>query len=1656
MITPKVEVKEKTRPTFLPRSSPEYRLSPPIDYHKRSYAKVVTEGRPFTTSDSSDSYVSSDSSHSSGNSFCDSPSPDLLENTVVLVRRFFHDDWQKILQNLRKQTEESFTYNAFHAEKALVHFNSNIPENLLCQNKGWTTVGKYSVRFEKWSPAYHATPKLIPSYGGWTTFQRNSATLVEYDDFSTNCESLRRIILFDGSEAISPDFLSTSSRSRKSSTPDQPSALKSVIIKPDKAATSPTYLNEEVVNDSNLHATANKSRLEILSGIPNDGVLDKGKQKVDIQLHPNSALNLNKPKRKVSFNSPSNKTNIFNPDSAPANHSLSLSSPEKKQKVSRERSIKKKSSSIQPIQNKGVLITQPIQVVAHDLEASKKGLSLIVNLGDLPVLDPSKSFEDHHSSHNAEVIDITNTEVVPETPEMKMPVNENSNSSSEANYRKPKHVHRRRYYYRKKRSKGEGSGLRGEWGSGDIYCKMKLLTWNARGLGSPSKRALIKNAIISYSPDFVILTETMLKITNKRIIKSFWPSNSINWIVKNASGSSGGILILWDAQSHSLLSQEEAIFSLSANFFLNNNSSWWLTGLYGPDKRRKRIHFWADLHNLQHLNSFPWSLERDLNVIRMREETTSILSSSHSSRMLNNFISNNLLIDPPLTNNRFTWSNLRNPSTFSRIDRFLYNSSWENLFSPHTTRTLPRPTSDHFPLVCEDSNPKLRWGPAPFRLNSIALNDPEFKRNMERWWENSVQNGHPGFSFIQRLKSLANHIKPWQKEKLHSLNYAKETIIREVDSIDKKELDTPLSQKESNRRLALKAELSDLSLKESQFCIYKSSTKSDPLFIENLDWNPIEFSEWPHLCAPFLEEEIKGVINSFDGKKAPSPDGFPISFFKSYWHLLKEDIMDIFKDFFEKGVINKNMNNTYIALIGKKKDYSHPKDFRPISLTTSIYKIIAKTLSNRLKTTLPGTISGNQLAFIKNRQITDAILMANEAVDYWKVKKIKGFILKLDIEKVFYNLNWDFIDYVLGKKNFPNSWRKWIRGCISNVTYSVIINGRPQGRIKANRGLRQGDPLSPFLFVIAMDYFSRLLSHLEASGAIKGVSLNNNCNISHILFADDILLFVEDNDCFLNNLIMALSLFEKASGLKINLLKSALVPVNVSLNRAKECASFWGISCHSLLLSYLGVPLGGSNGSKGSHLINWTKVFKSKEEGGLGISRLQVTNKALLSKWLWRYFSEPNALWRRLIQCKYKGKHPGDIPSNNSSSSSKAPWRSIIDNIDWFKSNQSWDLNNGDQISFWYSNWSQEGCLSTAYPRLFALTLDKEISVKDAWNTIDNQWAINFRRELNDRERCNWEKILEILPTPRPNRGSSKPTWIPDCNKSFSIASAKILISCQLDQTSGDSRVKLLEIIWKSNIPMKIKFFMWCLIQRRISTMEVIQQRMSNTLLQPNWCVLCNKDNESGNHLFLRCDAVKPLWSLLLRSLNFALITDDFEALFSFFLSLKCSLPKHKRQHSRLCLCRRPPRNADVHSCVPILRLRTASHRWVLQIGRPTVCKPPPPTLSLFISCIRASRRLLRPRPSCGRVRPVVIVANSSSSTFKPPSLSIRPANRAASRAASQGLSLATSRGLSRAASRGSSRATSQVVNQAKPQADPSRAEPRTVQAKPKPEPPLS
>lgn len=210
------------------------------------------------------------------------------------------------------------------------------------------------------------------------------------------------------------------------------------------------------------------------------------------------------------------------------------------------------------------------------------------------------------------------------------------------------------------------------------------------------------------------------------------------------------------------------------------------------------------------------------------------------------------------------------------------------------------------------------------------------------------------------------------------------------------------------------------------------------------------------------------------------------------------------EEFFQNGIINAVTNETYICLIPKTSDSTKVGDFRPISLVSSLYKIVSKVLAFRLREVLEGTISSAQGAFMKGRQILDAVLIANEVVEDVRKKKDEGLVFKIDFEKAYDHVEWAFLDDVLGKKGFGLRWRRWIMGCLSSANFSILINGRPRGKFMASRGLRQGDPLSPFLFTIVVDVLSRLMEKAQEFELIKGLVVGReSIEISHLQFADD-------------------------------------------------------------------------------------------------------------------------------------------------------------------------------------------------------------------------------------------------------------------------------------------------------------------------------------------------------------------------------------------------------------------------------------------------------------------------------------------------------------------------------------------------------------------------
>jgi hypothetical protein len=294
------------------------------------------------------------------------------------------------------------------------------------------------------------------------------------------------------------------------------------------------------------------------------------------------------------------------------------------------------------------------------------------------------------------------------------------------------------------------------------------------------------------------------------------------------------------------------------------------------------------------------------------------------------------------------------------------------------------------------------------------------------------------------------------------------------------------------------------------------------LYSEREAWRPVlggvEFNslgaeEATHIERPFSEEEVVIALKQISGEKASGPDGFTLAFFHHCWDVVKKEVLDSIQEFYVHEDFERSLNSTFVVLIPKKVGASDVKDFRPISLTGSIYKIISKVLANRLREMLGSLLSPSQNAFIQGRQIQDSVLIANESLDSWLKSGIPGLICKLDLEKAYDHVNWKFLMFLMERCGFGVKWRNWIHFCISSVRFSVLINGTPCGFFPSSRGLRQGDSLSPLLFVLVMEALSRLMDKAVVRGYLEGFSVDNanasGLKVSHMLFADDTLVFCE-------------------------------------------------------------------------------------------------------------------------------------------------------------------------------------------------------------------------------------------------------------------------------------------------------------------------------------------------------------------------------------------------------------------------------------------------------------------------------------------------------------------------------------------------------------------
>lgn len=564
-----------------------------------------------------------------------------------------------------------------------------------------------------------------------------------------------------------------------------------------------------------------------------------------------------------------------------------------------------------------------------------------------------------------------------------------------------------------------------------------------------------------------------------------------------------------------------------------------------------------------------------------------------------------------------------------RLDRFLASSNWTNSFPNFTNNHLLRYKSDHTPMLLEFdpfSNPMQNaHKQKPIRYEQVWTRDGDHCKVVKSAWDTSKGTA------VQKLKATLVTLSRWGNNKFGIIprrikeveNKLKELNVQngnqdldEQIRITEKDLDHLLQSEEmwwSQRSRALWLQHGD---KNTKFFHMKANirrrknrietitnntgqTYHDDLKIEQVFINHFHdlFSSqdtfnieetvkvvrgrinqdmYNMLNESFTREEVLQAIKDMKALAAPGPDGLPALFYHNYWDVIGQEITDM-----ALGILNYNhdpspLNHTYICLIPKCDSPSTPSDFRPISLCNVTLKLITNTIANRIKEILPNIISQNQSAFVKGRLITDNTIIAADIFNYLQhTTRKNGYVgIKTDMAKAYDRVEWKFLESTLISMGFPIPLTQTIMKCVTTVQFSILLNGYPTRNFQPQRGLRQGDPLSPYLFILCADVLSGLISKAQQDHLIHGVRIAPRApEITHLLFADDSLLFCRSNMQEVKAMNEVLQQYQKASGQLVSLNKSEITfSKRVNREARRDINQILPIQEKDHFNKYLGLP----------------------------------------------------------------------------------------------------------------------------------------------------------------------------------------------------------------------------------------------------------------------------------------------------------------------------------------------------------------------------------------------------------------------------------------------------------------------------------------------------
>ncbi|XP_071920617.1 uncharacterized protein [Coffea arabica] len=955
--------------------------------------------------------------------------------------------------------------------------------------------------------------------------------------------------------------------------------------------------------------------------------------------------------------------------------------------------------------------------------------------------------------------------------------------------------------------------------------------------------------------------------------------------------------------------------------------------VYAKCNRIGRRRLWEALEHFSMSVTLPWIAVGDYNVITCAEER--IGGSSPNMRDLEEFNSalhRSGLFPVQFDGSAYTWTNGR---MWQRLDRVVVNAAW--LADVEMTRVahLQRGRSDHFKLAWSQSVSGV--GMQKF-FNKLQV----VKRALSRW------NVEVFGNVSQRVKQAADNLLA--KKILYDQNRdtVSRTAVHEARALHSREL--ALECEFWRQKAAIKwikegdanTSFFHAAVKQKRSCnfIARIRGSGDSWFdsIEDIKLSASDFFSTlftadraagsgirPSLELPKLTpeendmllkspsvEEVHTVICSLDSQSAAGPDGFGGGFYQSCWECIKDDFMDAVQDFFAGVSMPRGFSSTTITLLPKKEGACEWKDFRPISLSNVSSKIISKILSTRINTLLPKLILEFQTGFIPGRGIQDNVLLAQELIlDLDKKLRHPNVILKLDMEKAYDRVEWGFLLYMLREFGFKEGVVDLVFRLISNVSFSVLVNGELASFFKSTRGVRQGDPLSSTLFLFVSEFLGRRLQQLVANTP-RFRFLSKGGLVPFLAFADDMVIFTRASVDCLQAVSSLLREYEILSGQKINLAKSRFlcsskIPSD-TITLIQQATGFQG---QSWPVRYLGVPLfrgrsrsilfDGVFASVRAKLLHWSSRFLSA--GGKIILLRYVLNSMPI--YLLQVSKPPKGIFLKLGRLfnafLWDGKDGRRIHWSSWEklcfpvAEGGLGFRSLLDVEKAFAMKLWWRIrqNNSTWARFMHRKYigdqhpssAEVGVGSAIWKRVCSVRAVAEANFRwrvgegfvdfwyDRWlfdeplsSQCDGEPPHCLVAEFYSSTGWNIERLLQVLPRSVVNsilQTSVDPAlkdelvWAPSTDGRFTVSSAWDLIRQRRN----------LSLVWRGIwcplLPLKMSYLVWRILAGFLPLDDKLRSRGFSLASR---CDCCGDSQESLHHIFVQGNLASAVWKHFFRA----------------------------------------------------------------------------------------------------------------------------------------------------------------------------------------------